>query len=408
MNSLPNDTVHQFAAHAILGDRRIAYAVVNRRLNIVEAGGAPGLMRSHLDDWLGKSLLEAAPELLGSEAALAEMLAGSLPRLHIPLINRVDPEGRTLYYSLIILPQRDPAGAIQGLLYFIQDVTELGQVEQRVMQQRNELLLLRDELNIRNRQLEAANTELHRMDEVKSAFVSIAAHELRTPLASINGYLEMLLDGDAGPLASRQIEWLRIIEDSARRLLRITSDLLDVSRLEAGHLELVMQPADLAAIVKTVAAEQSPQLDARAQRLRLHVLAQAPLALCDVTRAAQIIGNLLSNASKYSPSGSVITVSLAPAADPGFIQVSVADQGPGIPPGHQTRLFAPFYRLPTEATSGVSGAGLGLYIARALVELHGGRIWFDSIPGHGATFHVTFPQMTAPGELEHSHASFLQ
>ncbi len=392
--------MHHRAIQAIFNERRIAYVLTDRQLKIVERGGTTGLVSDHLSDWLERSVFEVVPELRGSETALAEILAGVLPRLYIPLINRNLPDGSLCYLSLIILPYRDATGAIQGLLYAIQDVTEMGQLEQRIMQQRNELLLLRDELHAQNRQLEAANAELHRIDDIKSAFVSIAAHELRTPLASINGYLEMLLDGEAGSLAPRQAEWLRVIENSTNRLLRITNDMLDVSRLEVGRLELVMQPADLVAIAKSVVSEQAPQLEAREQQLVFNVPAALPMALCDTTRAAQIIGNLLSNASKYSPPGSVITMSLALADDPGFIQVAVADQGPGIPPQPQARLFAPFYRLPTEATSHVSGAGLGLYIAHALIELHGGRIWFESILGHGATFYVTFPNATGPMVVE--------
>lgn len=378
----------------ILDDQQIAYALTDRQLQIHEIGGATSLIVAHLHDWPGSSVVEVVPELLGSEAVLAEVLTGALPRLHIPLINRELPDGRIFYVSLIIVPQRDVTGAIVGLLCIIHDVTEVGQLEQRVMQQRNELRLLRDKLSAQNRQLEAANAELHRMDEVKSAFVSIAAHELRTPLASINGYLEMLLDGEAGTLAPRQTEWLRIIEDSARRLLRITSNLLDVSRLEAGRLELVLQPTDLLALVQGVIREQMPQLEVRQQQLLLEAAPRLPAALCDTTRAAQIIGNLLSNASKYSPSGSTIAIRLAMAEDAGFIQVSVADQGPGISAEHQARIFTPFYRIPTEATSRVSGTGLGLAIARALIELHGGRIWVESILEQGATFHVTFPRTT--------------
>ena len=389
---MQNPVAHQ----AILDDRQIAYLLTDQQLKIVEYGGALSLFQERLNDGRETSVFEALPELLGNEVALASVLAGDLPSLHIPWINRDLPDGRVLYFSLAVLPYRDAAGVIQGLLHTLQDVTAVGELEQRVMQQRNELLLLRDELRAQNRQLEAANAELHRLDEVKSAFVSIAAHELRTPLASINGYLEMLLDGDAGPLAPRQAEWLRIIEDSTRRLLHITSDLLDVTRIEASRLELVMQPADLAAVVQTVVSEQTPQLEARGQQLLLETPAQLPAALCDTTRAAQIIGNLLSNASKYSPPASTITIRLAQATDPGFIQVSVADQGPGIPAQHQARLFTPFYRTPSETARRVSGAGLGLYIARALVELHGGRIWFESATDRGTTFHVSFPQATPP------------
>lgn len=388
------------AIQTLLDDRRIAYIRTDAHLKIIESGGATRLLSDHFDDRSASSLLEVLPELQGDEEALTGVLKGTLPRLYIPWLNRDQPDGSTRFLTLTVLPHRDAAGAIVGLLHVLQDVTEMGRLEQGIMQQRNELLLLQKRLHAQNRQLEAANIELHRLDELKSTFVSIAAHELRTPLASINGYLEMLLDGDAGALAPLQAEWIRIIGDSAGRLLRITSDLLDVTRIEAGRLELVLRPTDLAAIVRAVTVEQAPQLETCGQHLQLKMPASIPLALCDPMRATQIIANLLSNACKYSSPDSTITIRLKLADDPGFIQVSVSDQGPGISAEHQTQLFAPFYRTPTRATAHISGTGLGLYICRALVELHGGRIWLDSAPGQGATFHVTFPQATDPAEPE--------
>ncbi len=235
---------------------------------------------------------------------------------------------------------------------------------------------------------------MRRLDEVKSAFVSIAAHELRTPLASISGYVEMLLDGDAGPLTGQQTEYLHILEDSAQRLLHITKDLLDLTRIEAGRLEVILKPTDLVQIVESVAAEQIPQLEAKAQRLSLHTPVPMPLALCDAPRTAQVVGNLLSNASKYSPSGAAITIEVAQANEPGFLTISVADEGMGIAEEDRSRLFNPFFRA-NGAAKAATGAGLGLYIASSLVELHGGRLWFDSVPGQGSTFHATFPIASA-------------
>jgi signal transduction histidine kinase len=292
---------------------------------------------------------------------------------------------------MIDVPRRDVTGRIIGLIHIIQDVTEMGQLEQRITQQRNELRLLEEELRGKNMRLEAINSELRHLDDMKSAFVSIAAHELRTPLASITGYLEVLLDGDAGSLTSRQADYLRIIESSARRLLHITHQLLDTTRIEAGRIELLLQPSDLVRLVESVAEEQAPRIDARQQRITLRAEVGLPLALCDTTRTAQILGNLLDNASKYSPQGATITIGLSPAAEEGFIQVAVADQGIGIAEEDCSGLFYPFWRAGSTTLTGIPGAGLGLYIARSLVELHGGRIWFDSLLGHGSTFYVTFP-----------------
>ena len=205
------------------------------------------------------------------------------------------------------------------------------------------------------------------------------------------GYLELLTGGDAGSLSDRQMDYLRTAEVAAHRLLRITNDLLDVARLEAGRLELVLQPTDLAALVAAVAAEQATQLQAKSQRLSLLASADLPPALCDAVRAEQIIGNLIANAGKFSPPDTTIDVCLTEATEPGYLQVSITDRGVGISPEHQAVLFKPFGRIGGAGATGADGAGLGLFIARSLIDLHGGRIWYESLPGEGATFHVIFP-----------------
>jgi signal transduction histidine kinase len=384
-------------AQLILRDRKIAYLITDCNLNVVEVSGMePILNNSHRRASLGRSLLDLVPELIGSEEMLAHILAGKLPRFQLSLVNRETSEGQTIYLTMVALPYRDRMGRIIGLLYLVEDVTEMGELQQRLAQQRNDLRLLRDQLERQNLELAAANTELRRLDEMKSMFVSVAAHELRTPLTSIAGYLELLLDEECGPLNDEQREYLEIAQWSAGRLLNITNNLLDLARIETGRMELILQPTDLPALVEAVAAEFGPQLEGKAQRLILRATSGLPPALCDETRAAQIIGNLLSNASKYSPEGSLITISLSLAETKGFLQVSVQDNGVGISVEDQAKLFYRFFRAQGECFDEIHGAGLGLYITRSLVELHGGRIWFESEPGKGSTFYVTFPVADKP------------
>ena len=330
--------------------------------------------------------------MIGSEGALAEILAGELPAYQIPWVNRDRLDGGLSYHTLVDLPYTDAAGAIAGLIHIIQDVTEIGELEQRLMQQRNTLRLMERTLREQNVHMAAANAELQRLDRAKSAFVSIAAHELRTPLASIAGYVEMLLDGDAGALNEQQADYLNIVESGAQRLLRLTRDLLDVARLESGRLELVLLPSDLAGLIWDVIVELRPQLEARDQRVDFSVAPDLPLALVDPARAAQVLGNLVGNASKYGPPASTICVSLErEPQDRGLLRVTVTDKGPGIALEDQERLFRPFERAANGSARGQAGVGLGLYISRSLVELHGGRIRVESEPGRGASFCVTFP-----------------
>jgi signal transduction histidine kinase len=378
----------------ILHDRRISYATTDRDLvvqSVSDDAVFPGWRNGSVT---GQSLLELAPELIGSEEAVGAVLAGELARFQIPRVQSDEgcETSEASYYTLVEMPFRNANGDIIGLIHVVEEVSDAARLEQRVMQHRNELRLLQDALRNQNLQLQAANSELKRLDEVKSAFVSLAAHELRTPLASIAGYVEMLLDGDAGMLSQRQREYLHVVDQSAARLLHMTRDLLDVTRIEAGRLEIILRPTDLTPLISDTIAEQSPQLDAKAQRLILHIQPGLPYALCDRNRTVQIIGNLLGNASKYSPAHSDITVELSrPPNDPSYVQISVTDEGVGIYEADHDRLFRPFFRARNAGETGATGTGLGLYIARSLTELHGGALTFDSAPGQGSTFRVTFP-----------------
>ncbi len=378
-------------AQAILVDRRIAYVLTDRTLKVVGVHGAVEILGDGHRIAPEQPLPQLVPELVGSEDMLRQVLTGGLPRFELTLLNRETSTGETRYLTMVTLPWHSEADQITGLVHVVEDVTELGTLHQRLAQHRNELRLLQAELKQRNEDLQAANAELHRLDELKSIFVSVAAHELRSPLTSILGYVEVLLDEDYGALSDTQREYLETVQGGAQRLRRITSELLDVTRIEAGRVELVLQPTDLREVVRSVICEYAPQLEAKGQQLTWQADPQLPEALCDRGRATQIVGNLLSNAIKYTTDGGQIGVALSEAEEPGFLQLSVADTGAGISEDDQRKLFARFFRGESAALSGAEGAGMGLYITRSLVELHGGRIWLESTPGRGSTFCATLP-----------------
>ena len=248
----------------------------------------------------------------------------------------------------------------------------------------------KDQLARQNLRLAAENAELRRQNDLKSTFVSVAAHELCSPLATIQGYVEMLIDEDGGPLSAVQRRYLSIVQENVERILHTTNSLLDVTRMEAGRVGLVLQPVDLPALVRKVVVEFQPEIASKAQHLTLNEDPDLAPALCDPARAMQIVGNLLSNAVKYTPRDGHICLSVGRAPADGFLQISVADDGVGIGPEDQKEVFRRFFRAASAVELGVSGAGLGLYITRSLVELHGGRIWFESELGKGSTFYVTF------------------
>lgn len=377
----------------ILADRFVAYAIVDRDFVLQSAGGNEDLLRAQADEKL--SLWDISPELLGSEAELQKVINGTSPKHQLDFVNRRDESGieseHTIYLTLHSLPYTDETGEITGLLHTIEDVTELGELRQRLMQQRNELLLLRDEMAAKNLELMAVNTELKQMDEIKSRFVSVAAHEFRTPLAAILGYAEILLEPGYDPLTESQTQFLQVVQRNGRHLQTIVDDLLDVTRLETGNLALIMKPVNALELVEYVGSALHPLINEKSQQLILDIEPGITNILCDEMRATQVITNLLANASQYTQENGTITIKIMPAEDVGYIQFSVADSGIGIPEEEQAKLFDRFYRATNANDARPSGTGLGLYIVHSLVELHGGKIWLESKLGEGTTFYVTFP-----------------
>jgi signal transduction histidine kinase len=375
----------------IFQHRPCAYAITDMDFVVGEIYDEQGLLVSEPSAGLGRALTELVPELVGSKAALVDVVAGRVSHFELPWVNRDSAEGRTVYVMMTALPYRDGSGEIVGLLHLVEDVTETGALKQQLTQQRNELRLLQGQLTRQNLELAAANAELRRLDEIKTTFVSVATHALRTPLAAIRGYVEVILDEDLGALQREQREYLQVVQKSAQRLLHITNNLVDVTRIETGRIELSLRPGDPVALVEAVVEAHRPELEAKAQHLDLQMPADVPRIWCDEARTAQILGNLLSNAIQYTAGGGSVAIRLALATEPGFVQISVADNGVGIPAEEQSQLFQLFFRAKSASQTRARGAGLGLYITRSLVELHGGQIWFESTPGHGSTFHVTFP-----------------
>ena len=240
------------------------------------------------------------------------------------------------------------------------------------------------ELERRERELELQNELLRESERRKSELVRIVSHELRTPLASILGFTSVLLNRDAAPEDQRR--YLEIIDREGRRLSGLVNDFLDAERLDEGQLSLDRQLIDVGRVV----AEQVRLFEGQSEKHRLDMdLRARPLPVNgDPNRLAQVVGNLLSNAIKYSPEGG--TVHVVAEQDDGLVRVSVRDEGLGIPEELQEGVFGKFFRGDAPA-SGIPGSGLGLTIARSVVEAHGGRMDFQSGRGEGSVFWMELP-----------------
>jgi GAF domain-containing protein/nitrogen-specific signal transduction histidine kinase len=231
------------------------------------------------------------------------------------------------------------------------------------------------------------------VDRLKSEFVATVSHELRTPMTAIKGYVDILTMGAAGALNENQMHFLEIVRGNIERLNTLVSDLLDISRIEAGRIALKSQPVDLHSIAEEVIADvlDRSRTEEKPMALSLEAPKKIPPVLADSDRIRQILSNLVNNAYNYTPENGTIIVRIH--SGNGELQVDVQDNGVGIAPENQNRIFDRFFRGEHPLVLATPGTGLGLPIVRQLVEMHNGRIWMKStgIPGEGSTFSFTLP-----------------
>ncbi len=241
------------------------------------------------------------------------------------------------------------------------------------------------ELEARRAALAAERQEVERL---RSDLLSTVSHELRTPLTLIRTSVGLLLDSD--PETAMRERLLRNIKQSADRMQALVTDILDLVRLRSGRAELQLSYLDVGDLVASATTLMRPLLDQKGQRLELAVPTPSPRLLADHRRLEQVLLNLLSNASKFAPPATPIRVTAVEGKT--SVTIGVADAGPGIPAEAQAQLFERFYTAHTSSPSHSIGAGLGLPIAKGIVEAHGGEIWVESEVGKGSTFYFTLPK----------------
>jgi len=248
---------------------------------------------------------------------------------------------------------------------------------------------------ISNAQLYA---EVQRANDAKSEFVSFVAHELKNPMTSIKGYTELISKGVVGPITEAQSNFLNTIRSNVERMSTLVSDLNDNSKIEAGRLRLDYKAVDLPFIVDDVVRSTSGQVSEKKQTVELEVAENLPKVWADPTRVGQVLVNLVSNSNKYTPEGGHITIGAQlsdnqwdPEGADQVVHVWVKDNGIGITPEDQEKVFQKFFRSDDSKAREAPGTGLGLNITRSLVEMQGGRIWFKSEFRKGTEFHFTVP-----------------
>lgn len=233
--------------------------------------------------------------------------------------------------------------------------------------------------------------KLQELDDLKAEFLAHISHELRTPLASIREGTHLLLDEIPGPLAPAQRQTLQIMADSSHRLIHLISTLLDLSKMEAGMMIYQVALTDFRRVAESSVAKVRLLAESRHIQIVLDSSNGALWIPVDAARIEQVLDNLLSNALKFSPAGGTVNVRMLPDPQQKLMRLSVSDSGDGIPPEDLPHIFERFYQGRRQRKTAVAGSGLGLAFAKRVVEAHGGRIWVESEPGKGATFHVTLP-----------------
>jgi PAS domain S-box-containing protein len=239
-------------------------------------------------------------------------------------------------------------------------------------------------------------TAEHNIDQMKTEFISLVSHQLKTPLAAVRWYSEMLLSGDAGKLTEQQLKFADFIHSSIRRMNDLVNALLNISRIESGRIKVSPEPTDLKKMVEDIVAEIKIRPDAKKRNIILNLQNDIPQINIDSLLVRQVYTNLITNAVKYTPEGGEITVNVS-RKDPDVLS-TVSDTGFGIPEKEKPRVFERFWRGENVVMKEISGNGLGLYLTKSVVELSGGKIWYESTEGKGTAFYFTLPLSGSPSK----------
>lgn len=251
-------------------------------------------------------------------------------------------------------------------------------------------ITLQEEVDKATTDLKSANEKLEILDKLKDEFVSVASHELRTPMTAIKSYTWMVLNGKAGDINPKTKDYLDRVYQSTDRLIHLVNEMLDVSRIEGGRVTLKFEPVDMTKLAVDVQNEFSARSTETGLTITVQPLPNQPSVTADREKIHQILENLVGNSFKFTPKGGHVTIAFK--INSGFLETSVADDGPGIAPDDLPRLFKKFGRLENSLIALANNStGLGLFISKQYVELHHGRIWVDSQLGHGAIFTFSLP-----------------
>jgi PAS domain S-box-containing protein len=349
----------------VVADSNGKFLLFNAAAEQVLGLGATDTTPDQWSDRYGSYLPDAATLYPPNELPLVRAMRGeSVDAAEVFIRNAKVPDGRLL--SITGRPLRGEDGALQGGVVVFHDVT---------LQKRAEEALIR------------AKEEAERSNKFKDQFLSTMSHELRTPLNAVVGFSDLLTEEHYGPLNDRQKRYVNHIKTGGKHLLSLINDILDLSKIEAGRLQLAIESVPIKSSFADVIDIMRPLADKKSQTLVQHGSPDVSVR-ADSTRFKQVLMNLLGNAIKFTPDGGKIELAGQQLGE--VLRVEVRDSGPGIPPEELERIFEAFHRL-GQTDKATEGTGLGLAITKRLVELHGGHLGIESRPGSGSCFYFTLP-----------------
>jgi PAS domain S-box-containing protein len=389
------ETVVQLAAIVESSDDAIAGTSFSGEVLSWNAG-AERLFGYKAEEMIGQPVAMLVPEerLHELRTVARRVNAGEGVEAHQTRGRRKD--GTETDVSLTVSPIRDSMQRVIGAAVIARDITHMKRQQSQLQSLLAKERVARTDAEAAQQALAEQNERLRELDRLKDEFISLVSHELRTPLTSIRGYLELLLDGGAGALTEDQSRFLSVVDRNSKRLMHLVGDLLFLAQVEAGKLTLELGEVDLDDVVSDSVEAAKPLADEKGIELAAS-LDPTPNMLGDRGRLAQVLDNLVSNAIKFTDVGGSVHVRVSSTADEAVIEV--VDTGIGISPADQDLLFDRFFRSSEATERAIPGTGLGLTIAKAIVERHEGNIEIESSEGSGTTMRVRLPVREAAVEV---------
>lgn len=381
------ESVSQLAAIVEASDDAIARTSHDARI-VTWNPAAERLFGYSADEIVGRPMaVLVPPDRLHELASVARQISGGAG-VEAHETRGLRKDGTEVDVSLTVSPILDEDGTLTGTAVIARDVTHLKRQQRQLEALLAKERVARADAESAQQALAEQNEQLRELDRLKDEFISLVSHELRTPLTSIHGYLELLLERGAGELGAEQARFLTVVERNSKRLMQLVGDLLFMAQVEAGKLALELEEVDLNEVVGECLEAAQPIAHERHIDLVAEV-ADTPSMLGDRSRLAQVLDNLISNALKFTPRSGRVSVRVSVVGNDAVVEIQ--DTGVGIPSDEQGRLFERFFRSSTATEQAIPGTGLGLTIAKTIVERHEGTISIESAEGAGTTARVRLP-----------------